>query len=44
MEKSGTLLREFGRNVEDVIALHTMTIIEDDVEGSADLKVCGHAV
>lgn len=40
MEKAETLLRALGRNVQDVIALHTMTIIEDDVEGSADLKVC----
>lgn len=39
MEGAESLLRVFGSNVQNVVALHTMTIIEEAVEGPDDAKV-----
>ena len=39
MERVESLLEALGRGFQDVVALHTMTIIEQAVEGDASLKV-----
>ena len=40
MERVEALLKAVGPGVQNVIALHTMTIIEEAVEGDTSLKVC----
>lgn len=39
MERVESFLKIVGRGVQDVIALHTMTIIEEAVEGETSLNV-----
>jgi len=41
MDRVGSLLQALGRNAEDVIALHTMTIIEEAAEDEPGAKACG---
>ena len=40
MDRVESLLKGLGEGVQDVVALHTMTIIEEAVEGDNSLKVC----
>ena len=39
MDRVDSLLRAMGPGVQDVIALHTMTIIEEAMEGDMSTKV-----
>ncbi len=39
MERVEALLKGLGRGVQDVVALHTMTIIEEALEEDPSLKV-----
>ena len=40
LERVDSFLKMIGRGVQDVIALHTMTIVEEAVEEDTSLKVC----
>ena len=39
MERVDSLLEALGRSAQKLAALHTMTIIEENVDGEADAKV-----
>ena len=39
MERVDSLLEALGRSAQNLAALHTMTIIEENVYGEADAKV-----
>ena len=39
MERVDSLLEALGRSAQKLAALHTMTIIEEGVDGKADVKV-----
>jgi len=41
MDRVESLLQALGRNAEDVISLHTMTIIEEAAEDETGAKACG---